>query len=110
MDTDTGASICLLVAAVAAAVVGSTVSHGQTEQLALLSECTSSAFTDSLKRGKWRVRMAESASKEEDWTFGGGSKYIRIYNIISSSRGTKTTVETERRDTVVVVIKSSSGK
>lgn len=108
MDTDTGASICLLVAV--AAVVGSTVSHGQTEQLALLSECTSSAFTDSLKRGKWRVRTAESASKEEDWTFGGGSKYIRIYNIISSSRGTKTTVETEQRDTVVVVINSSSGK
>lgn len=70
MDTETGASICLLfvappapappppVAAVdvgaAEAVAGAvgTVSHGHTEQLALASECTSnvsaSVFTDSL--------------------------------------------------------------
>lgn len=57
MDTETGASICLLFAPTApvavAAVVEGSVSQGHTEQLALLSECTSnvsaSVLTDSLK-------------------------------------------------------------
>lgn len=54
MDTETGVSICLPfapppppTAAVADVPAAGTVSHGQTEQLAL-SECTSSVFTGSL--------------------------------------------------------------
>lgn len=77
MDTDTGASICLLVAA----VVGSTVSHGQTEQLALLSECTSSAFAASLER---QTGFRKSASMEHGWRFGGGSKYKNLQQFSSS--------------------------
>lgn len=67
IDTETGASTCLLftppdvavaAGAAPATVGGDIVSHGQTEQLALVSECASnvsaSAFTDSLDEGTGR--------------------------------------------------------